>query len=90
MASIEIQNLVKEFTDRRGAVTRVIDGVDLTISGETFVSVVGPSGSGKTTLLNIVSGSRHTPRAACGCGRAPAMRAWATCSRILACCRGVP
>ena len=56
MASIEIQNLVKEFTDRRGAVTRVIDGVDLTISGETFVSVVGPSGSGKTTLLNIISG----------------------------------
>ncbi len=56
MASIDIQNLVKEYTDRRGNVTRVIDGVDLTISGETFVSVVGPSGSGKTTLLNIVSG----------------------------------
>lgn len=56
MASIEIQELVKEFTDRHGAVTRVIDGIDLTISGETFVSVVGPSGSGKTTLLNIVSG----------------------------------
>ena len=56
MAAIEIKQLVKEFTDRRGAVTRVIDEVDLTISGETFVSVVGPSGSGKTTLLNIVSG----------------------------------
>jgi NitT/TauT family transport system ATP-binding protein len=61
MASIEIHGLVKEFTDRRGAVTRVIDEVDLTISGETFVSVVGPSGSGKTTLLNIVSGiETHT------------------------------
>ena len=61
MASIEINNLVKEFTDRRGAVTRVIDGIDLTISGETFVSVVGPSGSGKTTLLNFVSGiETHT------------------------------
>jgi iron(III) transport system ATP-binding protein len=56
MASIEIQNLVKEFTDRRGDVTRVIDGIDLTITGETFVSVVGPSGSGKTTLLRIASG----------------------------------
>ncbi|MEN4474284.1 ABC transporter ATP-binding protein [Mycolicibacterium cosmeticum] len=56
MATIEIRDLVKEYTDRGGNVTRVIDKVDLTISGETFVSVVGPSGSGKTTLLNIVSG----------------------------------
>lgn len=56
MASIDIRNLVKDFHDRRGNRTRVIDGIDLTISGETFVSIVGPSGSGKTTLLNIVSG----------------------------------
>jgi NitT/TauT family transport system ATP-binding protein len=56
MASIEIRDLVKDFHDRSGNRTRVIDGIDLTISGETFVSVVGPSGSGKTTLLNIVSG----------------------------------
>ncbi|MGB3482316.1 MAG: ABC transporter ATP-binding protein [Mycobacterium sp.] len=61
MASIEIRNLVKDFHDRQGNRTRVIDGIDLTISGETFVSVVGPSGSGKTTLLNIVSGiETHT------------------------------
>lgn len=61
MGSIEIHNLVKDFHDRQGNRTRVIDGIDLTISGETFVSVVGPSGSGKTTLLNIVSGiESHT------------------------------
>ena len=61
MASIEIRDLVKDFQDRRGNRTRVLDGIDLTISGETFVSVVGPSGSGKTTLLNIVSGiETHT------------------------------
>ncbi|MBO0679672.1 ABC transporter ATP-binding protein [Mycolicibacterium sp. S2-37] len=61
MASIEIRELVKEFHGRNGETTRVIDGIDLTISGETFVSVVGPSGSGKTTLLNIVSGiETHT------------------------------
>jgi NitT/TauT family transport system ATP-binding protein len=61
MASIEIQQLVKDFHDRNGNRTRVLDGIDLTISGETFVSVVGPSGSGKTTLLNIVSGiETHT------------------------------
>jgi NitT/TauT family transport system ATP-binding protein len=56
MASIEIDGLVKDFHDRHGNQTRVLDGVDLTISGNTFVSIVGPSGSGKTTLLNIVSG----------------------------------
>ena len=61
MATIDIQQLVKEFQDRHGKRTRVLDGVDLTISGETFVSVVGPSGSGKTTLLNLVSGiETHT------------------------------
>ncbi|KWX21286.1 nitrate ABC transporter ATPase [Mycolicibacterium wolinskyi] len=61
MASIEVRSLVKDFHDRHGHRTRVLDGIDLTISGETFVSVVGPSGSGKTTLLNIVSGiETHT------------------------------
>lgn len=61
MASIEINDLIKDFHDRSGHRTRVLDGIDLTISGETFVSVVGPSGSGKTTLLNIVSGiETHT------------------------------
>lgn len=61
MASIEVRSLVKDFHDRHGNRTRVLDGIDLTISGETFVSVVGPSGSGKTTLLNIVSGiETHT------------------------------
>ena len=61
MASIEIRDLVKDYHDRKGNRTRVIDNIDLTISGETFVSVVGPSGSGKTTLLNIVSGiETHT------------------------------
>ena len=38
MASIEIQQLVKVFQDRNGNRTRVLDGIDLTISGETFVS----------------------------------------------------
>ncbi|GAA2078172.1 ABC transporter ATP-binding protein [Actinomadura alba] len=56
MASIEIDGLVKDYQNRQGKQTRVLDGIDLSISGETFVSIVGPSGSGKTTLLNIVSG----------------------------------
>ncbi|MCU1545721.1 MAG: nitrate transporter ATPase [Homoserinimonas sp.] len=56
MANIEIKQLEKTYTDAKGRQTRVLDSIDLTVSGDTFVSIVGPSGSGKTTLLNIVSG----------------------------------
>lgn len=37
-----------------GAVTRVLDGVDLHVPSGDFISVMGPSGSGKTTLLNLL------------------------------------
>lgn len=33
---------------------RALDGVDLTIAPNEFLSVEGPSGSGKTTLLNLL------------------------------------
>ena len=56
MASISINGLDKSFRDKHGNDTLVLDGIDLSIEGDTFVSIVGPSGSGKSTLLNIVSG----------------------------------
>jgi NitT/TauT family transport system ATP-binding protein len=34
----------------------VLDGIDLSVCPEEFVSVLGPSGCGKTTLLRIVAG----------------------------------
>jgi NitT/TauT family transport system ATP-binding protein len=40
----------------RGAVTLVLDGVDLDVRAGSFVCVVGPSGAGKTTLLRCLSG----------------------------------
>jgi NitT/TauT family transport system ATP-binding protein len=36
--------------------TRALAGVDLTVEGREFVSIVGPSGCGKTTLLRIAAG----------------------------------
>jgi putative ABC transport system ATP-binding protein len=36
-------------------VVRALDGVDLTVAGGEYLSVMGPSGSGKSTLLNIVA-----------------------------------
>lgn len=50
---IELKNITKNYT--RGAETvHALDGVDLSINGGEFVSIVGPSGSGKTTLLHIL------------------------------------
>jgi oligopeptide transport system ATP-binding protein len=54
MPLLEVQNLVKEFTRKRGilapaSIVRAVDGVSFTIEeGETF-GLVGESGSGKTT-----------------------------------------
>ena len=55
MALLEVRQLVKEFSRRRGVLgahqqaTRAVDGVSFTIDeGETF-GLVGESGSGKTT-----------------------------------------
>ncbi len=33
-----------------------LDGVDLDVADNEFVTVVGPSGCGKSTLMNIVAG----------------------------------
>ncbi|KDA05520.1 methionine ABC transporter ATP-binding protein [Microbacterium sp. CH12i] len=51
---IKIKNLVKEYTNGSG-VTRVLDGVDLTIHPGEVLAVVGPSGAGKSTLAHCVN-----------------------------------
>ncbi len=51
MASIELQNLVKDY----GA-TRAVNGVNLHIQEGEFVVFVGPSGCGKSTLLRMIAG----------------------------------
>ena len=40
----------------RQIAVQVLDGLDLSVGAEEFVSVLGPSGCGKTTLLRIVAG----------------------------------
>jgi ABC-type Fe3+/spermidine/putrescine transport system ATPase subunit len=49
--TISIAGVGKEF----GAAT-VLDAVDLTIAGGSFVTLLGPSGCGKTTLLRLIAG----------------------------------
>ncbi|MGO7565274.1 ATP-binding cassette domain-containing protein, partial [Rhizobium johnstonii] len=33
-----------------------LDGIDLSLPNDSYVSLLGPSGSGKTTLLRVISG----------------------------------
>ena len=53
---LEIENLVKSYpkSDKTNAV--VLDGVNLTIGEDEYISVIGHSGCGKSTLLKIIGG----------------------------------
>jgi NitT/TauT family transport system ATP-binding protein len=54
---IVVRGLRKRFTDiARQEEMVALDGVDLEIGDDEFLTVLGPSGCGKTTLLNIVAG----------------------------------
>ena len=49
--------LRKRFTDiARQEEVVALDGIDLDIADDEFLTILGPSGCGKTTLLNIVAG----------------------------------
>ena len=55
MASLlQVTGLTKIY-GKRGAATRALDGVDLSLEAGEYVGIMGASGSGKTTLLNCVS-----------------------------------
>src|SRR5215472_1101259 len=55
MAGITIRELSKTFDARDGEVAAV-DGVDLDIADNSFVTLLGPSGCGKTTTLRLIAG----------------------------------
>ena len=52
---VQIQNIKMAFNGRKGEMV-ALNGVDLDIHENEFVTVVGPSGCGKSTLLNIIAG----------------------------------
>ena len=48
---IRLQDLVMEFDGER-----ILDGINLYINGQEFLTLLGPSGCGKTTTLRIIGG----------------------------------
>lgn len=58
-ALVEAVDLVREYQMGEERV-RALDGLNLSIDGGQFVSVVGPSGAGKSTLLHVL-GALDTP-----------------------------
>lgn len=56
---VEAVDVVREYQLGQERV-RALDGVNLTLPGGQFVSMVGPSGAGKSTLLHVM-GALDTP-----------------------------
>ena len=48
---IRLEGIVKSFDD-----TVVLNGIDLSVDENEFVTLLGPSGCGKTTTLRIIAG----------------------------------
>ena len=55
MPKLEIENVRKEYTSKRGSVLALAD-TSVSVQEGEFICFVGPSGCGKSTLLNIVAG----------------------------------
>jgi nitrate/nitrite transport system ATP-binding protein len=51
-----VENIVKAFRKPDGSQFVVLNGIDLTIGPEEYVSVIGHSGCGKSTLIRIIAG----------------------------------
>ena len=51
---------IERFYNVGGEVVRALDGLDLNISANEYISIMGPSGSGKSTLMNMI-GCLDTP-----------------------------
>ncbi|MFZ6776878.1 ABC transporter ATP-binding protein [Undibacterium sp. Ji83W] len=56
--SLQLNEIVQEYANADGPVTRVIDGISLSFDKPTINMLLGPSGCGKSTLLHMMGGVR--------------------------------
>ena len=55
MSNLISLNSIKRHYDVGGELVRALDGVDVSINSNEYISIMGPSGSGKSTLMNIIA-----------------------------------
>lgn len=53
---LQLKQVSKQFTDRKGARHLAVDAVDITIRQHEIIALVGTSGCGKSTLLRMIAG----------------------------------
>ncbi|MCL2897624.1 ABC transporter ATP-binding protein [Brenneria tiliae] len=53
---VALNNAVKYYRTPEGGRVKALDGINLQVRDNEFVTLLGPSGCGKTTLLRIISG----------------------------------
>ena len=53
---IQLKNIKKNYTSRKGVVTRALNDLSVFFPSRGLVFILGKSGSGKSTLMNILGG----------------------------------
>ena len=55
-ALLSVRGARKSFRTPEGGLVTALDGIDLAVRGNEFLTLLGPSGCGKTTLLKVIAG----------------------------------
>jgi ABC-type nitrate/sulfonate/bicarbonate transport system ATPase subunit len=71
--AIDLRDVTRTFTDRRGARVQALAGVSLSAARGELLAVVGPSGCGKTTLLELICGLQEPQAGSLECDPAVLM-----------------
>ena len=53
---LEIRDVRQSFEAHDGTIVTALDGINLSIPENRFISLLGPSGCGKSTIFNIIAG----------------------------------
>jgi len=56
MGRVVLENLVKEYPEKKGVLIPAVNGINLTVEEGEFMVLVGPSGCGKSTTLRMIAG----------------------------------
>ena len=53
---LEVRDVHHTFESHDGTIVNALEGINLSIRENRFISLLGPSGCGKSTIFNIIAG----------------------------------